>query len=402
VRLAAATIAWGSQVAHVRVTARSFGVHHPGVPVFAAFVDGPAPGGGAVEPFTPLSLEALGVPRPEQLRFRYDRDALAYACTPSLLRYVMDLGYDAVVFLKLETLVLDRLQSVVDGLERHPVVATPHLVAPLEGSDRVARELNILLSGVYNVGVLGVRACDETRAFLGWWADRLERHCRHAPHEGMHFEQRWIDFLPAFVPGATVLRDVTVNVAHWNLRERRVTVRDARVLVDGRPVAVFRFSGFDPDRAAASRYAPHLTPDVLGEAWLVFERYRRALEDEGWTGTRGLPYAYAAFDNGVVVPQVARAMYAELGEETDRFGDPFATSGPDSYYAWLQQDAAAGAPAEPVVSRLWYWVYRRRSDLQAVYADVLGRDRAGFAGWARDHGCDEIHVPRAFLAPGMA
>jgi hypothetical protein len=407
VRFAAATITAGSRIAHARVVSRSFGARHPDIPCFVLQVDDPGCDAAGGEPFVQVSIRDLGIPRLEQLLFRYDRDPLSYACTPWLLRHLLDRGFGGVVFLKQETLVLDRLDDLLEGLSRHPAVVTPHLVAPLAGHDRVSRELNILLSGVFNVGIVAVRQGEDVRAFLDWWADRLSSHCRHAPHEGAHFEQRWLDFLPVLLPGALVLRDARYNVGHWNLRERTVSVRANDVFVNGLRCAVFRFSGYDPGQPVASRYAPALTPDVLGEAWQVFERFGQALDDAGWQETSQLPYGYGTFDNGVPIPAIARAIHAELGEEADRFGDPFQTGRPDSFFAWLGGDAGSitspdASLAAPVVSRLWYWVYRRRVDLQAVYPDVLGRDRGAFVGWTIDHGAGEIDVPRAFLEPRPA
>jgi hypothetical protein len=47
------------------------------------------------------------------------------------------------------------------------------------------------------------------------------------------------------------------------------------------------------------------------------------LESAGYHETKRWPYAYAAFDNGVLVPDIARFHYLEMGEEVERFGIHF-------------------------------------------------------------------------------
>ena len=50
-------------------------------------------------------------------------------------------------------------------------------------------------------------------------------------------DQRWADLVPSLFPRALVCRDSTVNVAYWNLRERRLEERDGQFTVDGEPLA---------------------------------------------------------------------------------------------------------------------------------------------------------------------
>ena len=140
---------------------------------------------------------------------------------------------------------------------------------------------------------------------------------------------------------------------------------------------------FLPRHGVHHEYPPHLVP-YRANVW--------AMHSLGVTSVFG-PCASGSLQAGVVP-----GSFVVPDQLVDR------TWGrPDSFFAWLGGDAAgpAGADAHgspPVVSRLWYWVYGRRVDLQAVYPDVLGRDRGAFVGWTHDHGADEIHVSRAFLA----
>ena len=81
------------------------------------------------------------------------------------------------------------------------MVLTPHLTAPID--DRAApNEREILLSGIYNLGFLGLAFNERTLPFLDWWPRRLYRECLHEVERGLFVDQRWMDFAPAFLPSA--------------------------------------------------------------------------------------------------------------------------------------------------------------------------------------------------------
>ncbi len=184
---------------------------------------------------------------------------------------LLDRGFARVLFIKQESLVVGRLTPVYELLAGAPIALTPHLLEPLRGAGAIARELNVLQSGIFNIGLLGVSERPEARRFLAWWSDRVQTHCRHDVPEGMHYEQRWVDLVPSYFPGARVIRDPAFNVGHWNLPER-----------DGLEAALIRFSGFDPlTPAIVSRYTDRHAQLTLRCAPL-FERYARLLIEAGF------------------------------------------------------------------------------------------------------------------------
>jgi hypothetical protein len=405
------------------VLARSFRAHHPDIPFYVLLAD-EADGyfDPDLEPFQVIPFSNLAIPDGERFRFHYAQQPLSYAVTPFLLEQLLDRGFSRVIFFKQESLVLGDHSAVAELLEQHSIVMTPHLVAPLDGSDRISRELNILQSGIFNVGLLGVAEGDTARRFLRWWQDRVYAHCRHSVPEGMHYEQRWLDLVPAFFDGAHVLRDPAFNVAHWNLPERSIETHEGAVLVDGRPCRLFRFSGYDPDVPhAPTRYSTRLTWENLGPARDVFERYRRALDEEGYQQTKQWPYAYGVFDNGVAIPDFVRGLYLQSGTAVERFGDPRRTGTlpqgasdrpgasaarmsdrpvkAGTYYQWLNEPVEGSAGT---ITRLWHAVYLARTDLQDTFPDVFGADGPRFVDWTAGSGTREHGFPDEFLNPARA
>ena len=103
---AACTIAAKARLPSARVLAASFAEHHPGVPFFVLLAD--EPGGcfdPAAEPFELIGLDALDLPDLRTRCFRYEREQLSYALTPTVLRHLLGRGFERVLFLKQESLV---------------------------------------------------------------------------------------------------------------------------------------------------------------------------------------------------------------------------------------------------------------------------------------------------------
>ena len=82
---------------------------------------------------------------------------------PYLLRHLLNLGFTTAIFLDADILVLDSLQPLFDDTCAHAIALTPHLLTPLSGVDRWARDLNILQSGVYNGGFIGISEHESAR-----------------------------------------------------------------------------------------------------------------------------------------------------------------------------------------------------------------------------------------------
>jgi len=312
-----------------RVMADSLRRQHPEVPVLLGLTDDPGCLRGAGYPLEVLPLDELGLPGIERFLFRCTRLEAAIAIKPFALERALDLGFDTAVYVDADVMVLGDISDLLRSAGHHAITLVPHLLEPLVGSDRVGRELNILQSGTFNGGVLSVTDSDTSRAFLRWWQSRVFADCRHSVEEGMHFDQRWLDLVPSYYEDVHVYDDPAINVAHWNLPERELGA-----------CRLFHFSGYDPDRAEVmTRYSSRLSLDDVPEARLLFARFRDAVLAAGWREAQRRPYAFGSFDNGVPIANTARALYRDLGDEADRFGDPFST-GAGSFFRWLVEDVA--------------------------------------------------------------
>jgi glycosyltransferase involved in cell wall biosynthesis len=380
-RPVACTIIANNYLAFARVFAASFREHHPDGEVHVLVVDDADPPREAPsEPFTRHTVEQLQIPGFHNLAFRYSLLELSTALKPSFLAYLLrSLGVPGVAYFDPDILVTADLGPVYGELTAHDLLLTPHITAPLE-DERVPGEHDILVSGAYNLGFVGVAAGERSFAFLDWWQRRLHFECLHDVGRGLFVDQRWMDLAPAFIPRTRILHDPGLNVAYWNLPHRRLEHREGAWRVDGRPLRFFHFSGFDPLQPRRlsrfqNRYDFADRPDVEP----LFAQYARLVLAAGHEQLSKTPYRFSRFANGVAVPEFARQALQGADPYGRRWPDPFATDGPDSYFEWLR--APVWADRQPALPRLALLLWDRRPDLQARFPRPDGADRVAFGDW---------------------
>ena len=351
--LAACTIVSKNYLPFARVLAKSFREHHPGARFWVLLADRvEGRFDPAAEPFTLLLAEDLGIPDFPAFAFQYGLLEINTAVKPFLLeRLFAAEGVERLVYLDPDIRLFAPLVEVEAALARHAIVLTPHLTAPID-DDLHPGETTILQAGVYNLGFLGLAAGDLARRFLAWWQRRTVDRCVIDFQRGLFVDQRWVDLVPGLFPDVEILTDPGYNVAYWNLHAREVRLGPPPT-VNGRPLAFYHFSGIQlEDLGRMSKHQFRFTLDDLPAVRELFLDYRGRLLAEGYAAARGWPYAFARFDNGIPIPDVARALYRSLGAARERFGDPFRTAGEGSFFAWLAAPARRGAAGESHLSRL--------------------------------------------------
>ncbi len=335
---AACTIMAKNYLPMARVLADSFQRCNPGCPFFVLLMD-PVEGyfQPEKEPFYLLEARQLPVANLEGMLFKYTILEASTAVKPALLRKLFD-DHDIrkLVYLDPDILVLASLQALSDLLSQYSIVLTPHITRPYLDTAKPS-DHGILQAGSFNLGFIGLQNTSVTQKLLRWWQDKLYHHGLIAFESNMFVDQRWMDLAPAFLGDElNILRDPGYNVAYWNLHERHITFKNESVLVNGGPCYFFHFSGFNPDdMSAVSKYQDRFNMLQLGDAKLLFLKYRKLVMAHSWNETKNWPYTYNFFENGSAIPDSVRRFYWSLGENIGGLGNPF---------AWLNEAPADSEP----------------------------------------------------------
>ena len=398
--VAACTIISKNYLPYARVLADSLAEHHPNLPLYVLLtdrIDGYFD--HRREAFTLVTLEELDIPDLHRFSFQYSILELNTAAKPYFLARLLEKhGVNRLVYFDPDILILNNLSSLFALLQRYCIVITPHLVSPIEEDGLRPTETDILRAGAYNLGFIALTNTTTTHEFLSWWQNRVYSKCIVAFEEGLFVDQKWIDLVPGLFEGVHVLRAPGYNIAYWNLNSRRLEVNDSKVLVNGEQAFFFHFSGFDPkNMTPVSKYQNRFTIDKIGQEQALFKRYKRLLMAHGYEETKNWPYTFGRFDNGVRIHDLARRMYLRLGDEARRFGNPFSTNAPHSFYDWLSENVASASNSAFIIPRFWSEVYKQRPDLQKAYPDLKGADRPGFVEWMLTSGISEYDVDEHFI-----
>lgn len=395
------TIIAKNYLAHARCLMDSVERFHPELARFVILVDRVD---GQFDPererFTIILSGSLDIPEEKWFHFKY---TLVEACTavkPYVIEHLFQkFGFDFVIYLDPDILVCADLDGILTGVGEHSLMLTPHLTVPVHDGKRPS-ELDILRSGVYNLGFLAMARNEEALRYLRWWKQRLYDHCVIDLPRGLFLDQRWADFAPCFISRLGVLLDPGYNVAYWNLHHREVLVDNDRFLVNGSPLRFFHFSGFDPDHP--DRLSKHQTRFEIWELPAVqrlTEHYRKLLYAHGYGECRHWPYAYGCFNNGIRIPDLGRPLHHEYPEITQSISDPFSDEGYRAFVALWNEPLEKRTNGRPMITRLAYRLYRTRHDLQAAMPNVFNGDYRGFVRWLTSRTSGDHDLPDVFLAP---
>ena len=242
----ACTIVARNYLAFARVLAESFLRIHPDSSFTTLVVDaefGFDPSGEPFNVVTPAQLD-LSTEEFHRMAVMYDVTELSTALKPWTLRYLIENGADAALYIDPDIQLFSPIDDVAEMVAQHGVALTPHTLHPMPRDNRLPSEADIMGSGVYNLGFIGVGAA--AVPFLRWWEERLMRDAISAPEQMLFTDQRWVDFVPSYFDHY-IIRDPGFNVAYWNLDARRVTKDGDTFLVNGQPLRFFHFSGYRPE-----------------------------------------------------------------------------------------------------------------------------------------------------------
>ena len=383
--LAIFTICSNNYVPMAKVLVESAQRHHPEATLYLCLADERLPRSEFYPPGCEVVTAAsLPIPDFRSFAFRYDVMEFNTAVKPTMIRHLLDIGHDAVLYFDPDIEVFERLDSVLAPLhDGASFVLTPHLTQAAEG-DAFPDDIGIMRAGVYNLGFLGVGAGEEADRILRWWSRRLQHQCISAQERGIFVDQKFMDLVPGFASGARILRDTTCNVAYWNLPQRALMQGGERWLVDGRPLSFFHFSGIAPrDLSSLSKYTLAFRGEAIAPPLrTLMQHYAEQVLANGYGTVPAGIYAYGRFASGVPIPAQVRHMFRERHLAWSG-GDPFETY---EEYLHLPAPGQWSGSSACVVTNFMEDLRQREPWLRATYDPATRDGVEGFVDWFVKYG----------------
>lgn len=304
--------------------------HHPAVDLVILLVDRKRPVTLATPDVRLLWAEDVGFPEYLQCAFKYNIIELNTALKPFVAMKLLE-NHRKVIYLDPDVCVFSSLDSVIVALDHHATAFTPHALSPYVGAGR-PDDQDLLRFGCFNLGFFAANNSADALALLSWWHQQCVNNCFYEPQAGLGVDQKWMDLAPAFFDGVHILKDPGLNVAFWNLHERRLSCSPEGWWVnDAFPLVFVHFSSFvEADRAIVAdkqtRHAAGSRPDFAA-AGDVYRRYLAAAKNSVTVDDPA--YGYAHFDDGAAISPALRRFYAVfLAARFAGSADPFPADGP--------------------------------------------------------------------------
>ena len=393
------TVIAKNYLAHARALMESVRLTAPDVERFVVLVDEPE---GRFDPsredFTVLQSKDLPLPSPAWFHFKYTILELSTAVKPFAARELIERhGIERLIYLDPDIYCYRSVDAIFERLDDANILLTPHLTDPIDDSYR-PDEIDILRSGVHNLGFIAMRRSRSTEGFLEWWRARLRDKCVVSPDQGLFVDQRWIDLAPGLFDGVRIVRDPGWNAAYWNLHERPITFDGDVPEIRGSPLLFFHFSGFDPRRPQVfSKHQNRYMTRDLGEGAALVGDYKDALLRHGFSKCCDWPYTWSRFSDGEPFPDVIRPIAFTRPQISSQVDDPFSEQGKRAIAG--EWNVAATAPSgEPSnISRIALRVWETTPGIRAEMPDVFGAHEEQYRKWFAGDGRVVHELPNALV-----
>jgi hypothetical protein len=202
---------------------------------------------------------------------------------PAVLRSLVDEGWETIIYLDPDILVMSPLDDLMEIVAENALTLTPHILNIDEENAIEKFDKTLLNAGMFNAGFIGLSQSQETKTFLHWWESRTSGNGAFFANSGLNYDQRWLDLAPGYVERLFVLRDPGVNVAYYNLIDRRVVFENCLYRVNGSTLKLIHFSGFNPELLPSSSiYQPDVLVSDFGPLEDLFRLYAEKLLALGW------------------------------------------------------------------------------------------------------------------------
>lgn len=305
------------------------------------------------EGYEVIEAKNIGITDFTAMSFKYDVLEFNTFLKPYFMKYLFENGYQKVVYFDPDIRVFNRIDLISNLLDIHSILLTPHIITPHSADEKISPlDRSYLISGIFNLGFIGISDSKEALNFLDWWSERLSDDCYAEVGKGLFVDQKWVDLALCFFESIHVLRHKGCNMAYWNLHER---ILDSNLLVNGKEQLIFyHFSGLDINNLnVISKIQKKYTLENRKDLQSLFESYKQKVLANGYEKAKQCQYKYGFYDNGIKIGLLARRLYPLV---SNRFPNPFST-GSGSYYEFIKKKHLLEKSVE-----MWYGSKITRED----------------------------------------
>lgn len=276
-----------------------------------------------------VDVENIGIEKDEltRLQFKYNIIEFNTSIKPTFIKYLFSKGYKKVIYLDPDTQTYSSYDYVFNKLSSSDILLTPHKLYPYES--KIIEDRLFLNNGIYNLGFLAVKNTANVNKFLDWWQSKLNNECYIDYKHGMATDQIWIELCPILFKKTLVLNDDGLNIAFWNINERKINKKNGNYYVNNK--TKLKFIHF----SSLSLYKnEELLKNVISyckEFEEIYNEHIYEVKENMNNEIINFEYHFSKFDNGKKIPDYLRFIYGNSKEMIKMFPNPFQV-GKNTYY----------------------------------------------------------------------
>jgi hypothetical protein len=232
----------------------------------------------------------------KSLALKYNIIELNTCLKPRVFEYLFkERKIQKAAFLDPDVKLFYPLSYLFSNLDDANILLTPHILSPIPIDEKKPQEQSFLMFGIYNLGFVGVRHSDESLKFLQWWKSRTYTYGNRDTYHGNYVDQLPVNQVPLFFKSVMILKDHGLNMAPWNLHERRLSNTNGQWMVnDEEQLKFYHFSSFKAGVIELplhyyNRFTLKDRPDLLP----IYEEYNKNLVESGYDQLHHISNVYA-------------------------------------------------------------------------------------------------------------
>jgi len=281
-------------------------------------------------------IEDIDIPNFNQLAFKYDVIEFCTSLKPYLALKLLETN-KKVIFFDPDICTYDSVTSILNALEFHSIILTPHYTTPLSNHKKPGwnNDLGMMRFGSFNLGFFAVKDSLQGLDFLKWWSERCMQLCYKESQFGLSTDQKWISIAPCFFKDLHVSFNLGYNVAPWNIFERSIKKNENGnyIINDVYPLVFFHFSNFDKMDVGYSKEMSNYSGEINRSC--LFElgtEYLKSLSQEEMKVEKKV-YSFDYMTGGEYISLTLRRAYASIISELPQNHNPFDSKGLVGYFA---------------------------------------------------------------------
>lgn len=199
-----------------------------------------------------------------------DMDFLRWSLKPVFMSYLLENGFDKVIFADCDLFFFNDYNFLFDELDDFSILLTPGWLNSNPFTDEHSFEC-LLTSGLFNAGLIGANKF--SLHILAWWANACLFRMGEYKNLGILDDQRYLNVLPVKFENVKIIRHRGCNLSAGNHEECERRLVENKVMINGQyPVICI-----------------HFTPTMVGQILKghdplllpYFQEYQRVFEEDG-------------------------------------------------------------------------------------------------------------------------